>query len=302
MPRPFSTLSPMTLSLIGVAICALIWGTTWYAITWQLGVVDPVASIVWRFGLASLILFGVCLATRQRIRLTRAQHLAAAGQGLFAFALSYTFVYTAEGLITSGIVAVAFASMALMNLTLFRVVEKHRAARTVWAGAALGAAGVAVLSGGELLGARLGPGGTVGVCLAIAAAAASTIANYFAYRGQKAGSQVIPATAWAMTYGTVLVALYGWVTGIDWSISLTPGYLASLLYLSVFGSVVAFVIYFTIARSRGYTLASYIGALTPLIAMVVSTVFEGARFGWSALAGIALVLIGQVLVVRAPKA
>lgn len=105
-----------------------------------------------------------------------------------------------------------------------------------------------------------------------------------------------------MTYGTVLVAIFGLVTGVDWSISLTPGYIVSLLYLSIFGSVIAFVIYFTIARSRGYTLASYIGALTPLIALLVSTVFEGARFGWSALIGIALVLIGQVLVVRAPKA
>ncbi|RZJ42993.1 MAG: hypothetical protein EON87_13275, partial [Brevundimonas sp.] len=279
----------MALSLIGVAVCALIWGTTWYAITWQLGEVEPTASIVWRFGLASLILFGVCLATRQRISLNRTQHLAAAGQGLFAFALSYTFVYAAEGLITSGIVAVAFASMALMNLTLFRVVEKHKATRSIWAGAALGAAGVAVLSAGELIGARLGPGGAVGVGLAVAAAAASTIANYFAYRGQKAGSGVVPATAWAMTYGTALVAIFGLVTGVDWSISLTPGYIVSLLYLSIFGSVIAFVVYFTIARSRGYTLASYIGALTPLIALLVSAVLEGARFGWSALVGIALV-------------
>ena len=290
-----------TLAVLGVAVCALIWGTTWFAITFQLGTVDPTASIVWRFGLASLILFAICLVTRRPIRLTRAQHLAAAGQGTFAFALSYTFVYKAEGLITSGVVAVAFASMALMNLILFRLVEKQTAARTVWIGAGLGAVGVAVLSGGELFGARLGPNAGLGIALAIAAAAVSTIANWFAWRGQQAGSQVIPATAWAMGYGAGLVVLFGLATGVRWSIALTPGYLGSLLYLSVLGSVVAFVIYFTVARSRGYTMASYIGALTPPIALTVSVLFEGARFGWTALVGIGLVIAGQVMLTRTPK-
>lgn len=214
LPRP--TLfrpSAGALAVLGVGVCALIWGTTWFAITFQLGRVDPIASIVWRFGLASLILFGVCLATGRSIRLTRVQHLAAAGQGMFAFALSYAFVYTAEGLITSGVVAVAFASMALMNLILFRVVQKQTAHRAVWTGAGLGALGVAVLSGGELLGARLGPQAGIGVALAVAAAAVSTLANWFAWRGQQAGSQVIPATAWAMGYGAALVAVFGLVTG-----------------------------------------------------------------------------------------
>lgn len=299
--RPLFGLPAGALALIGVGVCALIWGTTWYAITFQLGAVDPTASIAWRFGLASLILFVICLVMRRPIRLNRAQHFAAAGQGVFAFALSYTFVYHAEGLITSGIVAVAFASMALMNLIMFRLLEKQTAAPAVWSGAALGAVGVAVLSGGELMGARLGPDAVLGVSLALAGALVSTIANYFAWKGQKAGSQVLPATAWAMGYGTALVVLYGVAIGVTWSIEATPAYLGSLLYLSVLGSVVAFLVYFSVARSRGYTLASYIGALTPPIALLISAVFEGADFGWTALVGVALVVGGQVLIARAPK-
>jgi drug/metabolite transporter (DMT)-like permease len=104
-----------------------------------------------------------------------------------------------------------------------------------------------------------------------------------------------------MGYGAALVAVFGLVTGVHFSIALTPAYLLSLLYLSVFGSVIAFVIYFSVARSRGYTLASYIGALTPPIALLVSVVFEGARFGWTALVGVGLVVAGQVLLARAPK-
>ena len=141
----------------------------------------------------------------------------------------------------------------------------------------------------------------IGIGFAIIAVTSSTVGNYFAWRGQVAGAAVIPATAWAMAYGTGILGVYGLATGVHWSIELTAAYLGSLLYLSLLGSVVAFVIYFTIARSRGYALASYISALTPPIAMLVSVLFEGASFGWPALAGLALVLSGQALLIRAPR-
>jgi drug/metabolite transporter (DMT)-like permease len=104
-----------------------------------------------------------------------------------------------------------------------------------------------------------------------------------------------------MAYGTGMLALYGFATGVEWRIEPTTAYVLSLLYLSILGSVVAFALYFTIARHRGYAVASYISALTPPIAMVVSVLFEDARFGWSAFAGLALVLAGQVLLIRAPR-
>src|SRR5690606_36582259 len=135
---------------------------------------------------------------------------------------------------------------------------------------------------------------------AFIAVAASAFGNYFAWRGQNAGSAVIPSTAWSMAYGTILLALYGLATGVEWAIEQTFTYIGSLLYLSVFGSVIAFVVYFSIARSHGYALASYISALTPPIAMLVSVLFEDARFGWTALAGLTLVLAGQALLIRAP--
>ena len=271
------------LAVLGVAVCALIWGTTWFAITLQLGTVDPVASVVWRFGLAAIVLFAVCLATGRRIRLSRSQHLAALGQGAFVFAISYAFVYASEQRVASAIVAVIFAALAFLNLVLFRVVAGQKAAPIAWAGACLGLLGVAVLSASEIVGARMESAALIGIGFAIIAVTSSTVGNYFAWRGQVAGAAVIPATAWAMAYGTGILGVYGLATGVHWSIELTAAYLGSLLYLSLLGSVVAFVIYFTIARSRGYALASYISALTPPIAMLVSVLFEGASFGWPVL-------------------
>jgi drug/metabolite transporter (DMT)-like permease len=292
--RPFA--------IVAIAICALIWGTTWFAITLQLGPVDPIASIVWRFGLAAVVLFVGCAVMRQSLRLTRAQHVAAIGQGAFVFATSYGFVYAAEANVASAVVAVIFAALAFVNLVLFRVLAGQKAAPGAWLGAVLGVVGVAVLSLGQLSGAGAGAAPGLGVAFALIAVLASALGNWFAWRGQQAGAPVIPATAWAMAYGTAMLALYGVATGVEWRIEASAAYVLSLLYLSILGSVVAFALYFTIARHRGYAQASYISALTPPIAMVVSVLFEDARFGWTAFVGLALVLAGQALLIRAPKA
>lgn len=298
-PPPSPVAHPWLIA--GIVVCALIWGTTWFAITLQLGTVDPIASVVWRFGLAAIVLFVGCLVTGRKIRLNRPQHLAALGQGAFVFAISYAFVYASEQRVASAIVAVIFAALAFLNLVLFRVAAGQKAAPIAWAGACLGLLGVGVLSASEIVGARLGTAAMVGIGFAVIAVTSSTFGNYFAWRGQIAGAAVIPATAWAMAYGTGILVLFGLATGVHWSFEPTAAYLGSLLYLSIFGSVIAFVIYFTLARSRGYALASYISALTPPIAMLVSVLFEGAHFGWPALAGLALVLSGQALLIRAPR-
>lgn len=290
------------LGIAGVIVCAMIWGTTWYAITLQLGTVPTIASIVWRFGLAAILLAVVSAVIRQPLKLTRAQHLAALGQGAFAFSISYAFTYAAEGHVASAIVAVTFASLTFINLVLFRLAAGQKAAAASWGGAVLGLVGVAVLSGGEVLGAGFDRRAAIGVGLALIATTASAFGNFFAWKGQNAGSAAIPSTAWAMAYGTGLLILFGLATGVKFHIDPTPAYVGSLLYLSIFGSVIAFGLYFTIARTIGYAMASYISALTPPIAMLVSVMFEGATFGWSALAGLLLVLSGQLLLIRAPKA
>ena len=186
----------------------------------------------------------------------------------------------------SAIVAVTFASLTFLNLVLFRIAAGQKAAAASWGGAILGLFGVAVLSGGEVLSAGFDRRAAIGVGLALIATTASAFGNYFAWRGQNRGSEAIPSTAWAMAYGTGLLALYGLATGVEFRIDPSFTYVGSLLYLSIFGSVIAFGLYFTIARTIGYAMASYISALTPPIAMLVSVLFEGAHFGWTALVGL----------------
>lgn len=288
--------------LFALLVCSLIWSTTWYAIKHQLGVVPPVVSVVYRFGLAAAVLFAWCLISKQSLKLTRQQHLMVAAQGVFVFSLDYAFVYLAESHVVSAVVAVIFASLSFVNLILFRVALGLKAARLAWAGSAVGLLGVAVLSWGEAARANMSPETLLGIGLALAGVLTAAIGNLFAAKGQALEVPIAPSTAWAMAYGAGGLGLYALVTGQSFTFEPTVEYIGSLIYLAVFGSVAAFLLYYALARRTGYSFASYISALTPPIAMGISAAFEGARWGWEALVGLVLVVIGQYLLIRAPKA
>ena len=288
--------------LASIIVCTLAWGTTWFAITLQLGVVDPVVSITYRFAFAALLLFAWGALRRERLLLNRAQHLAAFGVGLFTFAIDYSFVYWAEERVTSAVVAVVFAAMAFVNLAVFRVAFGQRAPLLAWAAAGLGVVGVGLLSWEEIVTANMSERALAGIGLTLAGVFAAAIGNVYARRGELAGAGVVASTGWAMGYGAAMLAVFAVATGKTWAFEFTAPYILSLLHLSVVGSVIAFVLYYGLARRRGYATASYISALTPPVAMLVSAMLEDKSWGLFALGGVALVLMGQVLLLRSKSA
>lgn len=289
------------LDLTAIAVCTLAWGTTWFAITLQLGAVDPVVSVVYRFALASVLLFTWCAITRAPVGMTREQHLAALGIGFFTFTLDYPLVYWAEERVVSAVVAVTFAAMAFVNLITFRIAFGQRAPALAWGAAALGILGVAILSWNEIVDMHMGGRALGGIALAFGGVLAASLGNIAARRSELAGASVSASTAWAMAYGTGMLALFAIVTGRHWSFVPTLPYMLSLLHLSLIGSVVAFLTYFALARRRGYATASYISALTPPLALLMSALFEHRSWGIMALLGVALTLSGQVLLLRAKE-
>jgi drug/metabolite transporter (DMT)-like permease len=288
--------------LAAIVVCTLAWGTTWFAITLQLGVVDPIVSIVYRFALAAALLFAWCALRGEHMGLTRAQHLAAFGVGLFTFAIDYAFVYWAEERVTSAVVAVVFAALAFVNLIAFRLAFGLRAPLLAWAAAGLGIAGVALLSWEEIATAHMGERALAGVGLTFLGVLSAAVGNVYARRGELAGAGVAASTGWAMAYGAALLAVFALATGRTWAFEFTWSYVLSLLHLAVVGSVIAFLLYYGLARRRGYAMASYISALTPPLAMLVSSLFEAKTWGVLALGGVALVLGGQWLLLRTRRA
>jgi drug/metabolite transporter (DMT)-like permease len=281
---------------------SFIWGTTWLVIKFQLGVVAPEASVAYRFGLAAALLFGWCALRRIPLRFDLSTHVALAATGILQFGLNYVLVYLAEGRLTSGLVAVVFSLMVAWNIAGDRLLFGTPVTGAVTAGAALGIAGVALVFWPEVAGAAGAPGDAAGLLLALVGSLVSSAANLASQRLYARGVGVAPGMAWGMAYGSLAVALSCAARGIPFGFDGSAPYLLSLAYLALLGSVIAFFAYLSLIRRVGAGRAGYTAAVIPVLAMLTSTVFEGYRWTALALAGMALVAAGTVLVVRSRAA
>lgn len=277
---------------------SFIWGTTWYAIKFQLGAVAPEASVAYRFGLAALILLAWCRLNGIGLAFDRRAHAGFAVLGLLQFALNYVLVYLAEAHLTSGLVALLFGLLVLWNLLGARLFFGTRLTASVAAGAAIGLVGVTLVLWPDLAKMGSGPDLALGVVLALVGTLAASAGNLWSQRLYRGGAPVVPSTAWGMLYGALSVALYCLLRGIPFAFDGSPGYLVSLGYLALFGSVFAFVSYLTLLRRIGAGRSGYTAVVIPVLAMATSTVFEGYRWTALAAAGMIMVLAGNVLILR----
>jgi len=276
------------------SIATLIWGSTWLAITFQLGVVAPEASVVYRFALSALMVAGWCLATGRSLRFAPAQHAWFAAQGALLFGLNYLCVYWAEQYIASGLAAVLFSLIVFLNLIGVRVFFATAINQRTVLGATLGVAGVALLFWREL--AAMQNEALRGIAFGLAAAVLASGGNLVAVRNQRRGVPLLPSVAWAMAYGTVTVAAIVALSGIEWTFDSRRAYVLSLLYLAAFGSVIAFAAYLTLLGKIGAARAGYVGVAVPVVALLLSTVFEHYQWTVPALIGALLCVTGNVLV------
>ena len=274
---------------------ALIWGSTWLAITYQLGMVAPEVSVAYRFALASVCIALWCAITGASLRFSRRNHAFLAAFGATLFGLNYVAVYWAERYVASGLVAVVFSTIVFMNPIGTRFAfGTPLTARTLLA-AALGVAGVALLFVPEIDAARHGGSAALGIAFAFGGTVIATAGNLIAVRNHNEDLPTFPTTAWGMAYGALTAALVATVTGVPWAFDPRVGYVASLIYLALFGSVAAFGAYLTLLKRIGAGPASFVGVATPVIALLLSTLFEGYRWTWVAVVGVVLAVIGNWL-------
>ncbi len=282
------------------AVATLIWGSTWLAITFQLGAVAPEASVAYRFAVAALLLATWCFATGRSLRFPLPQHAWFMAQGLLLFGLNYLCVYEAEQWIASGLVAVLFSLIVFLNLLGVRIFFATPINRRILVGAMLGVTGVTLLFWREL-------GSSHGEALrGIAFAAGSTVfasgGNLIAVRNQRRGVALLPGVAWGMAYGALAIALVAEANGTAWTFDAHFPYVASLLYLAAFGSVIAFGAYLTLLGQIGAARAGYVGVAVPVVALLLSTLFEHYVWTLPSLAGAVLCAVGNVLVLMPQRA
>jgi drug/metabolite transporter (DMT)-like permease len=279
--------------------CVAIWGSTWLAITFQLGRVPPEVSVFYRFLLASALIFAWCAVRGVRMRLTAREHAWTALQGVLMFSASYLFVYYAEVHVVSGLVAVGYSASPLLAMLGLRAFFGAPMTRPVIAGSLLGIVGITLVFWPELAHIRGGGSPALGAVFTAIAVVLSSMGSLVAHRNHEHRYELWPSMAWGMLYGSALSLAVALALGKPLVFEATARYVLSLLYLSVLGSIVTFAAYLTVMKRVGAARAGYIGVMTPIVALVVSAFFEGFRWQAVTVVGIAVSVLGNVVILRA---
>ena len=279
-------------------ITVLIWGSTWFAIEFQLGVVAPEVSIVYRYAGASLLLFAWSRYRGLSLSFGIRQHGWFLLLGLFLFGLNYILAYRAQIYITSALTAIAFTTIVWMNILNARIFFGVRAGRRVLFGSLLGVAGIFTLFAPQIGELALTDTVFFGSVLAVISALVASVGNVVSQAAQQRSLPVVQSNAWGMFYGAILTGFVAVIEGNSFQFDWSPGYVTSLAYLTVFGSIVAFGAYLTLLGRIGAHKAGYVMVMFPVVALILSMLFEGLRLDATVILGTVLVLAGNMFVMR----
>jgi drug/metabolite transporter (DMT)-like permease len=284
------------------SLTVLIWGSTWIAIKYQLGSVDPMASIAHRFALSALLIAVFLLLRRESLRLPARHHPFLLLQGLCLFCINYYFVYHAELVLASGLVAVVFAGIMMANVVNGAIFLGTPVRGGVVVGGLIGLAGMGTVFWPELTAFTLADANFVALLYCLAGTLMASFGNIIAARNKLHQVPLLAGNTWAMAYGAVAMYLAALLSGAAITVDWNPLYLLSLLYLVVFGSVIAFWAYLSLIGNIGADRAGYANLVFPLVALAISTLLEGYHWTLTAVIGLGLVIIGNWLVMRSQGA
>lgn len=277
-------------------ITVLIWGTTWFAIEFQLGEVAIEVSLVYRFGLAAILIFIFSKMKGLSLSFSSKQHSYIALLGLLNFCLNYVTLYEAQKYMSSAMASIGFSLLLLMNIVNTRIFFGKKILLKTYLGATLGVSGIVVLFWPELIKFQQGGGSLLGLALLLGGTLCASLGNMISVRNSKNDYPVLQTSGWGMFYGTLFLLSFALFNQVEFSFSSKPSYIISLLYLSVFGTVIAFYSYFVLIKNIGPEKTSYSVVLFPVVAVIVSSLFEGFNWTVYTISGFILVGMGNLLV------
>ena len=282
--------------IVPFILFTLIWSSTWFVIRFQLGVVPAQWSVTYRFLIAGVAMAVVARLQGHSLRADAELLRAALFIGLMQFCVNFNAVYLAERHITSGLVATVFALLLIPNSLLAWAWLGHRVSARFLAGGAVAVAGIALLFVHEAqdhpaFGSEIG----LGILLTVAGLVGASVSNVYQALERVRRVPIPVLLAWSMAIGAAIDAVVAWTMTGPPQFDPRPEYWLGLIYLALVASVLAFSLYFPVVRRIGPGKAAWSGVLTPIIAMALSTAFEGYRWSLLAAAGALLAMGGMVI-------
>ena len=277
-------------------VTVLIWGATWYAIEFQLGVVAVEVSLAYRYLLAAALAFGWCMLRGKSLRFGWAEHKYFLLLGLFLFGFNYLSAYHAQIYISSALNAIGFSAMIWMNILNARLFFGTTIAPRTYIGAGMGMAGIIIIFWPEIEEVSLSDTVVIGAIFSLLGALIASFGNIVSQAAQHNRIPVMQANAWGMFYGAMLNGGLALVQGRAFNFDTTPSYTVSLLFLAIFGSVVAFACYLTLLGRVGLERAGYAAVMVPVVALLLSAILEDMPLEAYVLSGMALAIFGNIFI------
>ncbi len=284
--------------IISFILCVLIWGSTWYAIELQLGVVAKEWSLFYRFAIAAVVMFAICIFRRQKISVPITEHKWMIGTGISLFAGCYVLTYAGAQFLTSGLVAITFSLLSFLNILNARIFLKNPIQLNMLFAALIGILGLILIFMPEIRSLDLSDETTVGLLLCIAATVIASIGNTLAGLPQSKRIPLLSFNAWSMLYGSLSLLVYALASGEPMTIDPRAPYILSLLHLSVAGTVIAFTLYVWLIGNIGLGRTAYISVLVPIVALIISTFYENFIWTTEAVIGLSLVIGGNIALIK----
>ena len=279
-------------------IVLLAWGSSWFAISFQLGDVAPQVSIAWRFLLASFMLFIWCYARGLKLSFSWRAHSSWLLLGFFLFCVNYICAYFGTFYLASGLVCLIFSTLTLFTVFNGFIFFKKPIRLPILFGAIVGILGLSIIFSNEISNTdwSLESGIVKGFLWMLLATFFASIGMLLSGQMQARKMPLIQSNAFSMLYGSLIIVTYVSVSDISFSFSTSYSYVISLIYLSLVASVIGFGVYLKLVGNIGADKASYVNIFTPTIALFLSTLFENYQWSWTGLVGFALIIIGNIIV------
>ena len=271
---------------------------TWYVIKFQLGYVDPLVSVFYRFLIASILIFIYLLIKKKNLIFSINHHIWFLFFGVCLYSINYVFFYLSNTYLISAFPAVVFSTVVIMNILGETFYFKKKPSIKTLIGASIGMLGIIIIFNDEIFSFNLSNDTHIGLLLALLGTFSASTGNMVYQRNLNNNFPLIETLAYAMLYGSLVTFLITQIKGTELLFEYSFSYIASLAYLSIIGSIFAFIFYLKLLEKVGPGRAGYVGVIMPVLALLISTIFENLKWNTDLIIGLPILMVGAVLVIN----